>query len=273
MGSPFVPLYSWVYAAFERLASLRYINTQIMGLKPWTRMECGRLTEEASEALQQGRDSNSEEAARIQTQLAQEFGYEMNLLGGGRNFTANLESVYARAGSITRPALTDSYHFGQTVSYDFGRPFERGTNGQAGGSFSANAGPLTLYVRAEYQHAPSAPAISSAAVNAIATADLVPVSEVPAGPIMPVNRLRLLDAYVGVNLSNWQLTLGKQSLSWTPAPGGSMIWSDNIDPLNMVRLVNSQPLRLPSVLRIFGPIRIDQFVGRLAGHPYVPRPF
>src|SRR5258707_2497019 len=137
-----------------------------MGLKPWTRMECARLTEEASETLQQGRDSNSEEAARIQTQLAQEFGYEMNLLGGGRNLTANIESVYARAVSISGPALTDGYHFGQTVSYDFGRPFERGTNGQVRGSFSAAAGPLTLYIPAEYQHAPSVPTLLSAAVNA-----------------------------------------------------------------------------------------------------------
>jgi membrane-associated phospholipid phosphatase len=273
MGSPFVPLDSWVYGAFERLASLRYINTQIMGLKPWTRMECARLTEEASETLQQGEGSNSEEATRIQTQLSQEFAYEINLLGGGRNFTANVESVYARAVSISGPALTDSYHFGQTVAYDFGRPFERGTNGQAGGSFRAAAGPLMLYVRAEYQHAPSAPALSSTVVNAISTADVVPVSEVPAGPIMPVNRLQLLDAYVGVNLDNWQLTLGKQSLSWTPAPGGSMIWSDNIDPVNMVRLVNSEPVHLPSILRYLGSIRVDQFFGRLEGHPYVPRPF
>jgi len=273
MGSPFVPLDSWVYAAFERLASLRYINTQIMGLKPWTRMECARLTEEASERLQQGGGSNSDEAARIQTQLAQEFAYEVNLLGGGRNFTLNLESVYARVVSISGPALTDSYHFGQTVSYDFGRPFERGTNGQAGGSFSANAGPLTLYVRAEYQHASAAPALSAAAVNAISTADLVSPAQVPAGPIMPVNRLQLLDAYVGVNLDNWQLTLGKQSLSWTTAPGGSMIWSDNIDPVKMVRFVNAEPFRLPSILRVFGSLRIDQFFGRLEGHPYVPRPF
>src|ERR1700730_13441037 len=66
MGSPFVPLDSWVYPAFERLAALRYINTQIMGLKPWTRMECARLAEEASEALQQGNDRD-EEAARLQT--------------------------------------------------------------------------------------------------------------------------------------------------------------------------------------------------------------
>jgi len=40
MGSTFVPLDSWEYAAFERLAGLGYVNTGIMGLKPWTRIEC-----------------------------------------------------------------------------------------------------------------------------------------------------------------------------------------------------------------------------------------
>jgi hypothetical protein len=273
MGSPSVPLDSWVYPAFERLAALRAIDTQIMGLKPWTRIECARLTEEAGETLRDGQTLNNEEAARIQTQLAQEFGYETALLSGGHNLTANLESVYARAVSISGPALTDSYHFGQTISDDFGRPFERGTNGQAGGSFSAAAGPLTLYIRAEYQHAPSAPALSRAAINAISTGDGVPQSEVQAGPVAPINRLHLLDTYVGVNLGNWQLTLGKQSLSWTPAPDGSMIWSDNIDPVNMVRLVNPEPVHLPSIFRSLGPVRIDQFFGRLGGHPYIPRPF
>jgi membrane-associated phospholipid phosphatase len=273
MGSPSVPLDSWVYSAFERLAALRAINTQLMGLKPWTRFECARLTAEAGETLQQGRVRNDEEAARLQARLAQEFAYESGLLDGGRNLTANLESVYVRAVSISGPALTDSYHFGQTISYDFGRPFERGSNGQAGGSISAGAGPLTLYARAEYQHAPSAPALSSAAIKAISAADLVPQSEVQAGPITPTNRLQLLDAYVGVNLGNLQITLGKQSLSWTSAPGGSMIWSDNADPVNMVRLVNPEPVRLPSILRFLGPVRIDQFFGRLEGHPYVPRPF
>jgi len=273
MGSPAVPLDSWVYPAFERLAALRYINTQIMGLKPWTRIECARLTEEASETLQEQQAQNNEEADRIQAQLAQEFAYEIALLSGGHNLTANLESVYARVVSVSGPALTDSYHFGETVFYDFGRPFERGTNGQAGGSFSAAAGPLTVYVRAEYQHARSAPALSGAAVSAISTADLVSPSAVQAGPFAPINRLELLDAYVGVNLGNWQLNLGRQSLSWTPGPDGSMLWSDNIDPVNMVRLVNPEPLHLTNFLRFLGPVRIDQFFGRLEGHPYVPRPF
>jgi membrane-associated phospholipid phosphatase len=271
MGSAFVPLDSWEYAAFERLAGLGYVNTGIMGLKPWTRIECARLTEEAGDGLPQG-ETLSEEAARLQGRLAQEFAYEIGLLDGGRNFTANLESVYARAVSISGPPLTDSYHFGQTVAYDFGRPFERGTNGQAGGSFSAAAGPVALYVRAEYQHAPSAPELSSAIVNFISQADLVPILKVPAGPVGPIDRPRLLDAYVTVNLSNWQLVLGKQSLSWAPSPD-SMIWNNNIEPVDMVRLVNPEPFRLPGFLSHFGPIRIDQFFGRLVGHPYVPRPF
>jgi len=271
MGSTFVPLDSWEYAAFERLAGLGYVNTGIMGLKPWTRMECARLTEEAGEELAQG-ETLSEEAARLQGRLAQEFSYEIGLLDGGRNFTANLESVYARAVSISGPPLTDSYHFGQTVAYDFGRPFQRGTNGQAGGSFSAAAGPVALYVRAEYQHAPSAPAPSAAIVNFISQADQVPILKVPAGPIGRVDRPRLLDAYVTVNLSNWQLVLGKQSLSWAPG-SHSMTWSNNAEPVNMVRLVNPEPFRLPSFLSHLGPVRVDQFFGRLVGHSYIPRPF
>jgi membrane-associated phospholipid phosphatase len=271
MGSPFVPLDSWVYAAFERLAGLGYINTGIMGLKPWTRIECARLTEEAGDELPQG-ETLSEEAARLQSRLAQEFAYETGLLEGGRNLTANLESVYARAVSISGPPLTDGYHFGQTVAYDFGRPFERGTNAQVGGSFSAAAGPVALYVRAEYQHAPSAPAPSDALRNLIAQVDFVSLSQVRSGPLEAINRPRLLDAYVTVNLSNWQLVLGKQSLSWAPSPD-SMIWNNNIEPVDMVRLVNPEPFRLPGFLSHFGPIRIDQFFGRLVGHPYVPRPF
>jgi len=271
MGSPFVPLDSWVYGAFERLGALRYVTTGMMGLKPWTRIECARLTEEAGEALPES-ETLSEEAARLQSRLAQEFAYEINLLDGGRNITANLESVYARAVSISGPPLTDSWHFGQTVAYDFGRPFERGTNGQAGGSFSAAAGPLAIYIRAEYQHAPSAPPLADAVRNVIAQADQVGLPQVRSGPLAPTNRLQLLDSYVAVNLSNWQLVVGRQSLSWAPGPD-SLTWSNNIDPVNMVRLVNPEPFRLPGFLRHFGPVRIDQFFGRLEGHPYVPRPF
>ena len=271
MGSPFVPLDSWVYPALERIAALGFVNSAIMGLKPWTRMECARLTEEASETLEAGNAPN-QQAAGLVARLQQEFAYETALLSGGRNLTANLDSLYARAVSISGPALTDSYHFGQTVAYDFGRPYERGTNGQAGGSFDAAAGPLVVYVRAEYQHAPAAPAYSNTVRGAIAQADGVPVSEVPSGPIATINQPQLLDAYAAVDVHNWQLAIGQQSLDWAPATD-SMMWSDNIEPVPMVRLVNPEPFLLPGILRHLGPLRVDQFFGRLEGHPYVPQPF
>lgn len=271
MGSPFVPLDSWIYPAFERLAALRYVSSAILGLKPWTRIECARLTEEASENLQAADKPNSE-AAGLVARLQQEFVYEVNLLSGGHNLTANVDSLYVRAVSVSGAALTDSYHFGQTVAYDFGRPYARGTNGQAGGSFDASAGPLTIYVRAEYQHAPAAPAYSESTRNVIAQADGVPLTKVPPGAVSTTNQGQLLDSYVAVNFHNLQLAVGRQSLSWAPGPD-SMMWNNNIEPVNMVRLVNPEPFLLPGFLRHLGPVRVDQFFGRLDGRPYVPNPF
>lgn len=272
MGSPFVALDRWEYSAFERLAALGYLNTQIMGLKPWTRMECARLTDEAAENLEQSTDP-SQEVVQLVESFQKDFAYELSLLGGGHNLTANLESVYARTVSISGPDLSNSFHFGQTISDDFGRPFERGTNLQDGGSFSAAAGPLFVSVRAEYQHSPGAPAFSNTAVSAMSNADLEPPSAIQAGPFAPINRAQLLDAYAGVNLGNWEIVVGRQSLEWGPGPDGSLLWSNNAPPVDMVRLVNPEPLHLPDFLKFLGPIRIDQFFGRLGGHSYVPRPY
>ena len=41
----------------------------------------------------------------------------------------------------------------------------------------------------------------------------------------------------------------------------------------MVRMVNSEPFRLPGLLRYLGPVRVDEFIGRLGDHTFVPRPF
>jgi membrane-associated phospholipid phosphatase len=270
MGTTFVELDSWIYPAFDHLAGLGFVHTGLAGMRPWTRMECARLTDEAGdEVLDHG--VASEQVAGLLGQLRREFAYETSLLDGGRNLTATLDSVYLRSVSIRGPDLTDGYHFGQTVSDDFGRPFEQGTNGQAGGAFRAAAGPIAFYVRAEYQHAPSAPAPSDAVRSIIALRDNV--LEPADVPVASTNRPRLLDAYFGVNLDNWEILVGRQSLSWGPGPGGSLIWSDNVEPVDMVRLVNSEAERLPGFLQYLGPARLDQFLGRLGGHDFIPRPF
>jgi hypothetical protein len=270
MGTTFVELDSWIYPAMDRLAGLGYVHNAMQGLRPWTRMQCALLTSEAEEKLLQS-DGSSDGAAEIIQRLRVVFAYELERIDGGRNIAAQLDSVYTRAVSISGPDLTDSLHFGQTSAYDFGRPFERGIDLQDGGAFRAELGPIGIYVRAEYQHAPGAPALPAIAREFIATRDLVP--EPPGNPIATVNRVQLLDAYISLNLDNWQIVAGRQTLSWGPGSGGSMILSDNSPPIDMVRMVNSEPERLPGFLKYLGPMTIDDFFGRLSGGYFIPHPF
>ena len=52
MASPYVPLDMWVYPAMERLIALGYVDSAVLGQRPWTRMELARLLEEPETKLQ-----------------------------------------------------------------------------------------------------------------------------------------------------------------------------------------------------------------------------
>jgi hypothetical protein len=267
MGSPYVPLDSWIYPALERLAALGYVRTAILGLRPWTRLECARQVNEAGE-LQPDADV-SRDVQQLQHALTQEFTLEFELMSGETNVHAQVESVYTRAMSISGQPLTDNHHFGETVLNDYGRPFQEGFNAVGGTSAWAVAGPFVIYSRGEYQSAPSAPSLSPAALGFISSADGLP----PNPPFMPVgaiNRVRLLDTYVGMNVGNWQFSFGKQSLWWGPGEEGAMLMTNNAEPLNkMFRINRVSPFRLPSVLGYFGDIRIEAFIGQVAGQQFI----
>src|SRR6202521_4403014 len=52
-GSPYVPLDSWIYPSFDRLAALGVIDSGFAGMRPWTRLECARLLREAGDRLEE----------------------------------------------------------------------------------------------------------------------------------------------------------------------------------------------------------------------------
>ena len=203
MGSPYVPLGSWIYPAIERLAAFGFVRTESLGLRPWMRLECARLVSEADD-LQAG-DSDSPEVQKLYTTLADEFTPEFGLMSGDRNMSAQLESVYARSVGISGTPLTDNFHFGQTILNDYGRPFQEGFNSIAGLSGWASAGPFVFYARGEYESSPSAPSPSRSTLDFISSADDVPPNA-PATSIVAISRFRLLDVYVAMNLANWQLS-------------------------------------------------------------------
>lgn len=266
MGSPYVPLDSWIYPAMERLAALGYVKTESLGIRPWTRMECARLLNEAAE-LAPDLDGNLQ-VQELSQALTDEFAAESDRMSGERNVQTQLESVYQRSLGISGTPLTDGYHFGQTVVDDFGRPFQHGFNMAAGTSAWAIAGPFVIYARGEYQYAASGPAPSAAALGFISTTDSLP-SHAPSIPIALTSRFRALDAYVGVNLANWQMSFGRQSLWWGPSAGGSMAFTDNIEPIDMFRVNRVSPVHLPWIFGYLGNLRLDFFLGRLTGQEFI----
>ena len=72
-----------------------------------------------------------------------------------------LDSVYTRVMDIAGTPVNDSYHFGQTLINDYGRPYWQGVNNITGFSASANDGRFAFYIDGEYQYAPTIPGISA----------------------------------------------------------------------------------------------------------------
>lgn len=262
MGSPYVAPDSWVYPLFDRLAALGVVKTAYLGIRPWTRMECARLLEEAGDEINSGITDN-DEGLRIYRELSEEFGGELSRFNGAPNLGFRVDSVYARATEISGTPLTDGYHFGQTMVNDYGRPYGSGFNSIAGLTAYAVAGPFSFSLQSEYQHAPAVQGYSAAVQQAIATADATlpfPYSR------NEVNRVDLLNSTVAVQFHNFQLSAGKQSNWWSMNESGPLLISDNAEPVVGVKLDNVSPYHIPLLSSVFGDARSEYFLGRLDGH-------
>jgi len=258
-GSVYVPVDSWVYPAAERLAALTSTQGEVVGMRPWTRAQFAHFLGRAKTT------QHNDEAGRLQSTLEHEFAPEM----ANESEHLALESVYARISQIAGTPLRDSYHFGQTIADDFGRPYGQGFNAITGGSGYLQDRAGLLYVRGEYQHGASLRTPSTAAFASLAAGDLVQSGQVLTQGGPPVDRLRLLDTYAGVSFGRWTGTLGKQSLWWGPAAGGAFMESNNAEPIWMARLTNDRPYHLP----ILGKARVDLFYGKLQGHKFLREPW
>jgi len=273
MASPYVPLDSWIYPALDRLVALGVIDSVVAGIRPWTRLECARLVEEARE-----RSSSEDDGADLARtdlplydSLRAEFLSEIEVLGGGRNLSLNVDSIYTRVTGISGPPLADGYHFGQSIINDYGRPYTEGLNLITGFESHASAGPFTLYVRGEYQHTPTIGPLSQSERNLIGALDLNPV--LPAVPAHNINQFRLLDTYVAWTWENTQISAGKQSLWWGSGSNGPLLFSNDAEPVYMLRVNRVTPFTLPGWFRGLGSISTDFFFGKLSGHRFPNGPF
>lgn len=265
MASSYVPLHSWVYRAFDLLAAKGYLQTAFFDLRPWTRLDCARLVEEAADLTAD--QPVDEDIARTLRSLHEEFAPELLRRGGQRNRELAIESLDQRVTSIGGRPLTDGFHFAETLVNDEGRPVAQGGSFYSGISLRATAGPFAAYIHGEIQRAPTATPPGANALQQIALADFTPFAA--AGPASGFLRGRLLDANLSFAFFNNQLTFGKQTLWWGPARSGSTLFTDNAEPVTMLRFDRLRPIELPGLGRLLGPIRAQLLVGRLSGAQFV----
>jgi membrane-associated phospholipid phosphatase len=268
-GTTYVPLDSWVYPVLDRLIAKGIIRYAYQGLRPFTRTAVANMVAEAENSL--GLTEYPQDVQSAVARLHQEFADELTLGPDVDNQEIRVERTYTRSMYISGQALNDSYHFGQNIINDFGRPYQSGFSNVTGFVARAEKGRFAFFARGEYQHAPSAPAYPLSVRQVIATADLNPVQ--PGIPTPATDQFRLLDTYASMTIAGHNVAVGKQSLWWGPDDGGAMIFSNNAEPIYMLQINRATPLKIPGLSKIIGPVRYDFFFGKLSGHQFPPNPY
>ena len=180
----------------------------------------------------------------------------------GASNLADLDSVYARTTSITGTPLHDGYHFGQSIVNDYGRPYAAGFNAIAGFTAHAEAGPLFVSVQEEYQRAPAVSSEPLSVLEATAGADsTLPLRNGVGG----INRMRLVQGAVGLTFNGIQLSFGQQSLWLGPGHAGPFLFSNNAEPMTMLRIDSVSPYEVPLLSRVPRSGLVGVFSGKAFG--------
>jgi hypothetical protein len=246
-----------------------FLNTMFLGLRPYTRRRLLHMLQASESDIV---NSDNEQAQSILAKLLYFLSAE-NPDGGliQRGAVYGLDSSYTRVLGIDGPILRDSYHLGQTISQDYGRPYQSGFNSIVGASGVGEWGPVSLYFRGEYQHSPSAEGYSLDLAQLLSTNDFIvpypgPQTTIPLGPISAQNPFRVVEAYASVHVLGHEVSGGKSDAWLGPAAGSSTAWSNNAENIYSFRINRIEPLYIPFVSKILGPLRYDFFYGDLKGH-------
>ena len=277
-GSTYVPLDSWIYPALDRLHALGYADSAFLGMRPWTRLSIAHMLELSADGIES--DAKNDEARGIYRAVWGEVKPDADRSSALNHPSAELESVYSVFRGISGTPLRDSFHLGQTLVDDYGRPYEGGFNNYSGFSGRVEAGRFSLYFRGESQYAPSAAGYSptlaaflSNEIDGIPFATEPVQDTLPEGPIATATNARVVEANLSYHVLGNEVSFGKSDHWLGPDKGAAMLWSNNAENIYDFEINRVEPLHIPLVSNLLGPFRYDFFVGSLKGHTYPNDPW
>ncbi|MBE0500619.1 MAG: capsule assembly Wzi family protein, partial [Desulfuromonadales bacterium] len=253
-----VALDSWVYPALNRLAALGLVESSLQGSRPYSRREAARQVNEARGKI----ENESQNRAVVESfrRLRREFAAELKMIEDGvtlRSYFKPLRSL--EVGYIYQegvPSQIPAKRFGGGVSRISAQQFSLNTNND-GLDYSehsnvslsleteARLGPLLLYWHPLLLAGEDEGELELTTLQGLAVLGLGPVD----------------------------ISVGRQSLWWGQGRHGSLVLTNNAQPLDMVRITNPVPVLLPWVFKILGPIRFDIFWSQLEEDRVIPEPY
>jgi hypothetical protein len=275
LGSAYIPLDSWIYPAMIRLYSMGYLDSMFLAMRPYTRQSALHILQRSEDEILSGTDEEAQSLlAGLLNELSDEGIPKEGLTGARRGTVYGVYSAYTRVMGVSGSILQDSFHLGQTYFNDYGRPHEPGFNNYTGLSGLAERGRFSLFVRGEYQHAPSATGYPLNLGSQLERQLLIipyappnyPDPTVPMPSITAQNPFRIVEGTLSYFVAGHEISGGKSDAWLGPGMGSAMAWSNNAENIYSFRINRVEPLSIPLVSRFLGPLRYDFFYGSLKGH-------
>ncbi len=229
---------SWVYDALEKIVLAGLAEQVLLNTKPLGRVEAARIVEQAVRRLEWDQSGDYNHRGYLEDllyQLVKEFGLELAEMGVKTPLNREAEPGFFGFNLIDHAQFgIDFATRSQRLVNSFGRHISKGANPSSTLDGRIQIGDfLSLYYQPEFSWDKDGA------------------------------QGRLLTGYGKLTLWNTELEVGRDSLWWGPGFRGSMLFSNNAQPLEQVRLSSAEPFRLPWFLDYLGPIKATLFVGRL----------
>lgn len=252
-----VPLDHWSYRAIESLAGFGLIDTLVYGTKPFTREEMARLVVEASGKVKGLKPNQKDVAEDIIFRLKKEFEDEVNGLNGEKGLVPP---------TFVKPIHEASFSF----VYVEGKPIEFLPKDQKKGAANIDATEGTPLVRnnegIRYWDGQNYGLMLSGYANLFNRFSFY---------VEPYFSLRgdfgetwegdasLHKAYIKTYLGPVEIEFGRDTLWWGQGNQGSLVFTNNAAPMDMLKFSTPHPVLLPWIFSRIGLIKASTFLSRL----------
>jgi hypothetical protein len=236
----------WTYDAIKKLVLAGLTDRAVLNTKPMSRLEMARIVAQAITKItgdEGGQFADRRDLEDTVYRLLDEFQPELAELGIEAAVQQGKPPGFFQIKPIDKLQGRMAYAKDDaTLENNQGDSFREGFNGR-----------LTTFSRGQ--------------IGDVFSATLSPELRLDAQGNV---NARVLEGFGKLTLYNVEAGGGRESLWWGPGFNGSMLFSTNARPFDLVKAGAAEPFMLPWIFESLGPIKLTYFLGQLEEHRDFP---